>query len=70
MTPYQVFMNIVYYHREMAIAKNKLSVLLVCKSLLGSSKEDVEDAIYKMAADGVLYIDDSDDQNMLKATTN
>ena len=67
MTPYQVFMNIVYYHREMAIAKNKLSVLLVCKSLLGSSKEDVEDAIYKMAADGVLYIDDSDDQNMLKA---
>lgn len=67
MTPYQVFMNIVYYHREMAIAKNKLSILLVCKSLLGSSDADVEDTIYKMAADGVLYIDDSDDQNMLKA---
>ena len=67
MTPYQVFMNIVYYHREMAIAKNKLSVLMICKSLLGSTKEDLEDTIYKMAADGVLYIDDSDDTNMLKS---
>lgn len=67
MTPYQVFRNIVSYHREMAIAKNKLSVLLVCKSLLGSTPKEVEDTIYKMAADGALYIDDSDDANMLKA---
>ena len=38
-TPYQVFYNIVAYHREMTIAKN----------------------------DGVLYIEDSNDQGMLRA---
>lgn len=64
LTPYQVFKNIVSYHREMAIAKNKLSVLLVAKSLLGINPEET---IYRMAADGVLYIDDEDDQGMLKA---
>lgn len=64
MLPYQVFGNIVAYHREMAIAKNKLNVLLVARSLLGKVPEDT---IYKMAADGVLYIDDSDDAGMLKA---
>ena len=48
--PYQIFGNIVAYHREMAIAKNKLNILLMAKSLLG---EVPEDTIYKMAADGV-----------------
>lgn len=62
--PYQVFYNIVAYHREMIIAKNKLSVLMIAKSLLGKVPEDT---IYKMLADGVLYVDDSDDQGMLKA---
>lgn len=62
--PYQVFGNIVAYHREMAIAKNKLNVLLVARSLLGKVPEDT---IYKMAADGVLYIDDTDDVGMQKA---
>ena len=62
--PYQVFGNIVAYHREMAIAKNKLNVLLIARSLLGKYPEDT---IYKMAADGVLYIDDTDDAGMLKA---
>lgn len=62
--PYQIFGNIVAYHREMAIAKNKLNVLLIAKSLLGSKPEDT---IYKMAADGVLYIDDEDDAGMLRA---
>lgn len=62
--PYQVFGNIVAYHREMAIAKNKLNVLLIARSLLGKYPEDT---IYKMAADGVLYIDDADDAGMLKA---
>src|SRR5690606_33683309 len=33
-TPYQVFYNIVAYHREMALAKNKLSILMIAKSLL------------------------------------
>lgn len=64
LTPYQVFYNIVSYSREMAIAKNKLSVLLLPKSLLGKNPEDT---IYKMLADGVLYIDDSNDQGMLRA---
>lgn len=63
-TPFQVFYNIVAYHREMTIAKNKLSVLLMARSLLGKSPEDT---LYKMLADGVLYIDDSNDQGMLRA---
>lgn len=62
--PYQVFGNIVAYHREMAIAKNKLNILMIAKSLLGTEPEDT---IYRMAADGVLYIDDEDDAGMLKA---
>lgn len=63
-TPYQVFYNIVSYHREMAIAKNKLSVLMIAKSLLGKYPEET---IYKMVADGVLYYDDEDDHGMLRA---
>lgn len=62
--PYQVFYNIVAYHREMAIAKNKISILMIAKSLLG---EVPEDTIYKMLADGVLYYEDEDDQGMLRA---
>ena len=64
LTPYQVFYNIVAYHREMVIAKNKLSILLIAKSLLGKVPEDT---IYKMLADGVLYIEDQNDQGMLRA---
>lgn len=63
-TPFQVFYNIVAYHREMVLAKNKLNILMIAKSLLGSVPEDT---IYKMIADGVLYIDDSEDQGMLRA---
>ena len=62
--PYQIFYNIVAYHREMVIAKNKLSVLLIAKSLLGQVPEET---IYRMIADGILYIDDSEDQGMLRA---
>lgn len=62
--PYQIFYNIVAYHREMVIAKNKLNILLIAKSLLGKVPEDT---IYKMIADGVLYIDDDNDQGMIKA---
>lgn len=62
--PFQVFYNIVAYHREMVLAKNKLNVLMIAKSLLGRVPEDT---IYKMIADGVLYIDDSEDQGMLRA---
>ena len=63
-TPFQVFYNIVAYQREMAIAKNKLSILLIAKSLLGQKPEET---IYRMLADGTLYIDDSNDQGMLRA---
>ena len=63
-TPFQVFYNIVAYHREMALAKNKLSILLIAKSLLGKVPEET---LYKMIADGVLYIDDTNDQGMLRA---
>lgn len=62
--PFQIFYNIVSYHREMVVAKNKLSILLLAKSLLG---EVPEDTIYRMLADGVLYIDDTNDQGMLRA---
>ena len=63
-TPFQIFYNIVAYQREMAIAKNKLSILLIAKSLLGTKPEET---IYKMLADGTLYIDDTNDQGMLRA---
>ena len=63
-TPFQVFYNIVAYHREMTLAKNKLNILMMAKSLLGKVPEDT---IYKMLADGILYIDDTSDQGMLRA---
>ena len=67
LTPYQVFYNIVSYHREMILAKNKLSILMIAKSLLGTTKEEAEDTIYRMLADGVLYVDDTNDAGMLRA---
>lgn len=63
-TPYQIMRNIIAYHREMVIAKNKMLILLLPESLIAS---DTEDKIYKMAADGILAIDDSEDTNSLKA---
>lgn len=63
MLPYQIFYNIVSYHREMVIAKNKLNILLIAKSLLG---KEPEDTLYKMIADGLLPVDDTTDQGMLR----
>lgn len=57
-TPFQIMRNIFIYHREMVIAKLKLAILLMPQSLIES---DTEDKIYKMAADGVLLVDDEDD---------
>lgn len=62
-TPYQVMRNIFAYHREMVIAKNKMLILLLPESLIASNSED---KIYKLAADGVLIVDDSEDANSLK----
>ena len=57
-TPFQILRNIIYYHREMVIAKNKMLILLLPESLIASNSED---KIYKMAADGVLIVDDEED---------
>lgn len=62
-TPYQIMRNIFAYHREMVIAKNKMLILLLPESLIASNSED---KIYKMAADGIFLIDDSEDTNSLK----
>lgn len=62
-TPYQIMRNIFAYHREMVIAKNKMLILLLPESLIAS---DTEDKLYKMAADGVLLVDDYDDSNGVK----
>lgn len=61
--PYQVFYNIVAYSREMVLARNKLAILLLPKSLLGNKPEDV---IYKALAEGTLYIEDENDAAMLR----
>ena len=62
-TPHQIMRNIISYHREMVIAKNKMLILLLPESLIAS---DTEDKIYKMAADGVLLVDDTEDSNSQK----
>ena len=62
-TPYQIMRNIFAYHREMVIAKNKMLILLLPESLVAS---DSEDRVYKMAAEGTLLVDDSEDTNSQK----
>lgn len=62
-TPYQIMRNIISYHREMVIAKNKMLILLMPESLIASNTED---RLYKMAADGTLLVDDSEDTNTTK----
>ena len=62
--PYQILRNIIYYHREMVIAKNKMLMLIIPASLI---QDNPEDKIYKMAADGVLIYDDEEDTNGTKA---
>lgn len=56
--PFQIMRNIFIYHREMIIAKNKMLILLLPKSLIQGDEEDI---IYKMAADGTLLVEDEDD---------
>ena len=57
-TPFQIMRNIISYHREMVIAKNKMLILLLPESLIAG---DEEDKIYKMAADGILVVNDEED---------
>jgi len=62
-TPFQIMRNIFIYHREMVIAKLKLAILLMPESLIQS---DTEDKVYRMAADGILLVDDEDDASGVK----
>ena len=57
-TPFQIMRNIISYHREMVIAKNKMLILLLPESLIAG---DEEDKIYKLAADGTLVVNDEED---------
>lgn len=65
--PYQIFYNIVAYAREMAMARNKLAMLLMPISLLGKTPAEQEKTIYRALAEGTLYIDDENDAGMLRA---
>lgn len=62
--PFQIFYNIVSYHREMVIARNKLSMMVIPRSLLG---KNVDDTLYKMLAAGNLIYDDESDVGNTRA---
>ena len=62
-TPYQIMRNIFSYHREMVIAKNKMLILVMPKSLVA---DNAEETIYRMAAEGTLLVDDSEDTTAQK----
>lgn len=61
-TPFQILRNIISYHREMVIAKNKMLVLMYPKSLLANP----EDALYRLEATGTLPVDDEEDVSGVK----
>ena len=62
-TPFQIMRNIFAYHREMVIAKNKMLILVLPESLVATKDED---RVYRMAAEGTLLVDDSEDSNAQK----
>ena len=62
-TPYQIMRNIFSYHREMVIAKNKMLILVMPKSLV---TDNAEETVYRMAAEGTLLVDDSEDTTAQK----
>ena len=62
-TPYQIMRNIFSYHREMVIAKNKMLILVMPKSLVA---DNAEETVYRMAAEGTLLVDDSEDTTAQK----
>ena len=61
--PYQIMRNIFIFHREMAVAKNKQLLLLLPESLIN---DDTEDKLYRMQADNVLLVDDTEDTTAQK----
>lgn len=60
-TPFQVIRNILSYHREMVIARNKLLTTIIPRSLMGASPEEQDEFMYRWAADGAIYYDDTED---------
>ncbi len=62
--PFQIFYNIVSYHREMVIARNKLSMMIIPRSLLG---KDADKTLYTMLAAGYLLYDDESDAGSVRA---
>ena len=62
-TPFQIMRNIFSYHREMVIAKNKMLILVLPKSLVA---DNAEETVYRMAAEGTLLVDDSEDATAQK----
>ena len=62
-TPFQIMRNIFSYHREMVIAKNKMLILVLPKSLVA---DNAEETVYRMAAEGTLLVDDSEDTTAQK----
>lgn len=60
--PYQVIYNVLYYHREMAIANNVGNILVMPKGLLVDDDEiSQEEAVYYIKADKKLYVDETAD---------
>ncbi len=57
---YQIARNIIFYAREKVIGKNKDKVILMPQSLVST---DPEEKLWRMAADGVLRYDDSEDKS-------
>lgn len=66
-TPFQVLRNILSYHREMVIARNKLLTTIVPRSLMGDNADMQDDFMYRWAADGVIYYDDTEDSSGQKS---
>lgn len=64
--PFQIARNIFAYYREKTIAKNKGAMLVLPKSIMGSSKADREEFIYRMEASSIIAYDDSEDDGGLK----
>lgn len=65
--PFQIARNIFAYYREKIIAKNKDKILVVPKSLFGSTALEKEETIHKIEASSIFPYDDSEDDAGTKA---
>jgi len=65
--PFQIARNIFAYYREKIIAKNKDKILLIPKSLFGSTSIEKEENIHRIEASSIFTYDDSEDDAGTKA---